>query len=102
MSDAKKKPISFYQKMRDVIETCSPQTQRFAILTLTVATSDNKPEDMDEFLSFVLALTPAQVEASKAEFSVKIAKWNTARGMEKEALGALPGLLGAPGKPGHR
>jgi hypothetical protein len=78
--------VSFVHKMREVIEACSPQTQRFGLLVYTLMTSENKPDDVDEFLRVVLALSQTQIDASRVEFNDKLVAWNRAHGVPGDAL----------------
>lgn len=72
---------SFTQKIRDIISECSPETQRFGLLVYTLMTSENKPDDVDEFLRVVLAFSQAQIDASRMEFNEKLTAWNRAHGV---------------------
>lgn len=81
-----KQKISFTHKMREVISECSLQTQRFGLLVWTVSTSDNKPEDMDEFLRIVLDLSQPQLNASRAEFNAALEAWNRVHGVAGKGL----------------
>ena len=78
-----KQKISLSHKMREVISECSLQTQRFGLLVWTLATSENKPEDMDEFLRVVLDLSQAQLDASRREFGAVMDAWNKTHGIAK-------------------
>ena len=75
-----KQKISLTHKMREVISDCSLQTQRFGLLVWTLATSENKPDDMDEFLRIILDLSQAQLDASRAEFNEALEAWNKTNG----------------------
>lgn len=73
-----KTKVSFDYKMAAIVSSCSRDTKRFALLVYIMMTSENQPEDLDEFLRIVLNMTQPQINIARSELAAKTEDWNVA------------------------
>src|SRR5277367_5327262 len=78
-----KTKVSLDYKMAAVVSSCSRETQRFALLVYVMMTSENQPEDPDEFLRIVLSMSQPQIDVARIELAAKTQAWIMVHGSEK-------------------